>query len=94
MAKVFIAFHTPLAGLAQVVGQPNASESITSSATSQQTTATAKNGEVATITVSGGDIRAQFGANPTATANSWLIVDGTTRDFAIAPGDKVAVVDD
>lgn len=47
------------------------------------------------ITVTGGNIRALFGSNPTAAANEdggWLILDGQTRVFTASSGQKVAVI--
>lgn len=93
MADVHVAFHIPLSGLAQVRGKPRASETLTSGATSEATTAAAFNGEVVIITPSGGDVYAAFGPDPTATDAGWLLLEGQVYDFAVAPGDKVAVID-
>ena len=47
------------------------------------------------LTVSGGNIRALFGSDPTAAATEdggWLILDGQTRIFSATGGHKVAVI--
>jgi hypothetical protein len=94
MATVAITFATLIAPDVSVESAyPRASENITSSASSQATTATARNGEVIAITAAGGDIRAAFGADPTATSTGILILDGQTRFFQPEPGHKAAVID-
>lgn len=97
MATVGIAFGAAMDGTAPVLAaQPVASEAITSSAASQQSTSTAPaSPAVCTITSIGGAIWVTFGTNPTAVAGTgYLIPDGATRDFGrLAPGWKVAVID-
>lgn len=74
-----------------------AADTMTSSASSAQSSAvaTAEPDAYWQITASGGDVFVKFGSNPTAASDSGhLIIDGTTRDFAVsATGEKVAVVD-
>ena len=79
-----------------------ATETLASGATSAQSTVQGQaNGiypEYAQITADGGDVYVAIGQNPTAEAGnasglSVLIKDGTTRDFAIGPGEIVAVID-
>jgi hypothetical protein len=94
MATVAITFAPLIAPNVSVESAyPRASETITSSDTSQATTAAASNSEVIAITSAGGDIRAAFGAAPTATSAGVLILDGQTRYFAPEPGHKAAVID-
>ena len=69
------------------------SEDITSSASSQATTATALEGQTARITASGGNIRVIAGASPTALTSSLLVLDGTSFDLGVETGDKIAVID-
>ncbi|MFB9952037.1 hypothetical protein ACFFP0_24575 [Rhizobium puerariae] len=74
------------------------SDDLTSSGTSQQVTTVVVPSDGRqyfwTITASGGNVWVTFGSNPTATAGtSWLIVDGTTRDFAASAGQMTAVID-
>lgn len=47
------------------------------------------------ITATGGNVYAAFGADPAAAAESgWLILDGQTREFAVsAASEKVAIKD-
>lgn len=47
------------------------------------------------ITVTGGNVYAAFGATATAGANNgWLLIDGTTRDFSPnAAGEKLFIKD-
>lgn len=75
--------------------QPSSIEDITSSGTSQATTATASTGDAAQVTVTGGAVRVAFGPSPTATAtDAILILDGQTREFGgLQSGDKCAVID-
>ena len=69
------------------------SEDITSTASSQATTASATEGQTARITVSGGNVRIKAGASPTAIVTGVLILDGTTFDWGVEIGDKIAVID-
>ena len=52
-------------------------------------------GQFWSVTVTGGNIYARFGANPTAvTDEGWLILDGQTREFAVcAAGEEIAIKD-
>lgn len=70
-------------------------EEITSSATSASSSNASPSGTgFCVITVSGGDVWVKFGSAPTAAAGSdWLILEGQTRDFKVAKGTKVAVID-
>jgi hypothetical protein len=94
MAVVQIAFTAPegIAPLAQAV--PALSQTITTSGTSQATDIVSRNGGVCTITASGNNVWAAFGPSPTAAPNTHqLILSGQTRDFALGPGKRVAVID-
>lgn len=95
MATVGIVFGTPMQGAAQVrAGNASASEAITSSGTSQRTSAAAGVSNVVSITSVGGAIWAAVGKSPTAAAGTaHLIPDGGTIDLACSYGDKVAVID-
>lgn len=73
------------------------SASVTSSGTSQQAAVTSPDnakGMFWIVTASGNDVWVTFGSNPTAAAGtSYLIVSGTTRDFAASANQKCAVID-
>ena len=78
------------------IAEPRVSESITSSASSQQSTNTFLAGEHVTVTASGGAVWVAFGANPTAAAGTThLVTDGQTRAFFNRTTDqaKVAIID-
>lgn len=74
-----------------------ASAAVTSSGTSQSPSVTTPSDGKQyywIITASGGNVWVTFGSNPTAVAGTtYLIVDGTTRDFAASAGQKCAVID-
>ena len=96
MATIAIAFAKAMEGGTPVMSPiPTAKQSLTSSGTSQQSTAIAGNGQICQITASGGKVWARFVPNPTASAgNDYLILDGQTREFGImSVGDKVAIID-
>lgn len=96
MATVKVSFGSAMAAGAPVFPtKSREAETITSSASSQQTTATARSNEYIHVTASGGAVHVQIGSNPTAASTSdWLLTDGETRTFGAAKeGDKVAVID-
>jgi hypothetical protein len=79
---------------------PMESEAISTSGTSQATTAAVPgtnrfSDHVWIVSVSGGNVWVKFGATPTAAAgNDWLIQSGETREFgATVGGEKAAVID-
>lgn len=80
---------------------PIAADTMTSSGTSAQSSITADTGGLSrqaafwSITVTGGNVFVRFGSDPTAASDTGhLILDGTTRDFAVsATGEKVAIKD-
>lgn len=89
-------------GLNAVMPTPDAaatgSAALTSSAASQQVTTVVCPADGRQhywlVTASGGDVWVTFGANPTAVAGTtWLVVDGTTRDWAATAGQMAAVID-
>ena len=79
---------------------PEQVDTIMSSGTSQQADITVPNtttgwGLFWQITVTGGNVWASFGADPTAAPESGhLLLNGTTREFGSAPAQKVAVIDE
>jgi hypothetical protein len=94
MALVQIAF-TSASGLpiVQAIPEP-ATQFINSTATSTATTGASGNGGVCTVTVTGNDVWVAFGASPVAAPNThWLVLAGQTRDFAVTPGMRAAVID-
>lgn len=95
MAQVHVAFSSALGGYPVPAKAPLLSEVITSSATSQSSSAATRGGDVAIVTVSGGNVWVQIGTNPTAASGAdWLVLDGQTREFGpIAEGEKIAVID-
>lgn len=103
MAVAQICFSNAMDGDAPIIAAvPISKQRIDVTATSQVSTISAPpllidrsaSIVVCTITATGGDIWAAFGANPTASqGNDWLITAGTTRDFGLVSGGiKVAVI--
>ena len=74
-------------------GRSQASENITSSGTSAQSTNTApRSGTVARIAAVDASVYVKTGDNPTAAAGDWFLALGTTIDLFLEAGDKVAVI--
>ena len=74
----------------------SSNEIITSGASTTTTTIVAKQGDsVVQITNTGAAVYVNIAPTPVAVADdtSILILDSTTRDFAVNVGDKVAVID-
>lgn len=75
------------------------SELVESSSTSEASTASSPLGSKSfgfvSITAIGGDIWVTAGPSPTAIAgeDGFPVLSGQTRDFAVSPGDRVAVID-
>lgn len=94
MATCNIAFITPskFEGFG-VIGNVRSSENITTSGTSQASSASSVGNELVRVSVTGGSIRVLVGANPTATTASILVLENTTEYFDTKNGDKVAVID-
>lgn len=96
MARVNIVFARMVDNHAQVMGAiPSAVEDITSSASSQSTTAKAGNNDGVRIVSNGGKVRVAVGAAPTVTSTTgWLVLDGQELILGhVAAGHKVAVID-
>ena len=77
--------------------RPRVHESITSNnltSTPTSNSARGSNGyeEFAQITTDG-NIRIAIGANPVATSDDILVQANTTRDFALSPGQRIAIID-
>lgn len=96
MATAQVMFgRTPVTGIPVASAGFSSNQVFTTSGTSQATTLAAKQGDsVVTVTVTGGNVYIKTGTAPTAVADatSILILDGTTRDFGINLGDKLAVI--
>lgn len=73
---------------------PRAAQTLTSSAVSTAATLVAEEGEVWTVSVTGGDVLAHFDADPEAGPNSgYLLLAGQPRDLAASvAGEMVAFV--
>ena len=97
MATVQVVFAKAGAKGVQVMAAGfSANEIITSSATSQATTASASQAnDVVMIVASGGNVYVNVAAAPTAAADatSLLILDGERVPLSVNSGDKVAVID-
>jgi len=96
MATVHVTFSGAMSSGAPVFPTtPRAKEAITSSGTSQSTTAEAKSGDFITVTSSGGAVWVRIAGTPTAAAGTdWLVTDGAAMTFGRAKdGDKVAIID-
>ncbi|MDO8800040.1 hypothetical protein [Phenylobacterium sp.] len=73
---------------------PIASDEMTASGTSAKSTiVTTDTAAFWSVTVTGGNILAKFGSDPTAAAGEgWLLLDGQTRDFGVsAVGETIAI---
>lgn len=95
MATVSIEFGAVLGAGAPVYAPvPRATQTITSSGTSQQSNE-AQGGDFVTVVTTGGAIWVAIGQNPTAAAGTQrLLPDGAGRDFGpLKEGDKVAIID-
>lgn len=96
MATVHVTFRNAisLGGYGVSSKTPRKAQTITSSAASQQTTITAMVNEIATISVTGGNIFIAVGQNPTAASGAGdLVIDGTRLELgALASGDKIALI--
>lgn len=82
-------------GIVPVVdGDAHSAFDITTTGSSQASgTAAAKDG-IAQLTITGGDVYVKFGKNPSVTSGTgFLMLDGSTRDFGVRAGYKVAVID-
>jgi hypothetical protein len=74
------------------VGRLGASQDLTITASSQQSAAFTTLGVFAVRVVATVDCRIAIGSNPTATTTSTLLLAGTPEYFAVAPGEKLAVI--
>lgn len=96
MATVHVAFSGATAAGAPVYpAAPKQAETLTSSASSQQTSISADGSAYAHVSASGGAVFVSIGQNPTAASGAgWLVADGETKSFGVLKeGDKVAVID-
>ena len=96
MATFHVAFaRAGDSGIDVMPAKPRATQTITTSGTSQASTIEATQGDQCEVTASGGDVFIAFGAAPTAASNSgYLIPNGATKYYGnLKPGDKVAVID-
>jgi len=97
MATVNVTYFRPsiLQGATAVysVNSDATNEVITSSATSQATTATATGKNYARVVTTGGNVWLAFGTSPTAVTNTGrLLVDGVPEVYYLDDGWKVAVI--
>lgn len=98
MASIHVRFGEVMgAGAPVYASKPRKSETVTSSASSAQTTNTANSGDYATISAIDGSVYVTTGSNPTALATGAgmdVVISGTVKDFGpLKDGDKVAVID-
>lgn len=98
MANIHVRFGEIAPGSQPVYQRtPRKSETVTSSASSAQSTNTANSGEYATVTAIDGSVYVLIGDNPTALASGAgmdAVPSGGTKDFGpLKDGDKVAVID-
>jgi len=97
MAKVYVSFGRVMGGGAPVYAPTPSSSSraITSSASSQQASITAGDGDYATVLATGGAIRIAFGPSPIAVEDSGRVVgDGQSIDLGpLKNGDTIAIID-
>ncbi len=96
MATAHIRLGGAMGGGAPVYAPiPNELQTITTSATSQQSTKTAKAGDYVRLTARGGDICFAIGQSPVAAAGSGdVVVSGSSIDLGpLSQNDKIAVID-
>lgn len=96
MADIRIRFGAVMGSSAPVyASHPKQTAKITSSATSQSTTAAADSGDYVTIKAIGGPVAFDIGPVPVAIATSGdVVMAGETMDFGpLQTGDKVAIID-
>jgi hypothetical protein len=96
MADIRIRFGSVMGSGAPVYSPvPAASQKITSSGTSQQSTYSADDGDFVSVFALGGAVAIAIGPNPTAVGTSGDVVgSGGTRDFGpLKQGDYIAIVD-
>ena len=74
------------------VGRLGVSQDLTITASSKQSSAFTTLGVFAVRVVATVDCRIAIGSNPTATTTSTLLLAGTPEYFAVAPGEKLAVI--
>lgn len=72
--------------------RPGTSQGITSSGTSQQSSALSADASIARVAVNQ-DTYIEIGSNPTATANSLMMPAGAIEFFAVNAADKIAVLE-
>jgi hypothetical protein len=96
MADIRIRFGAVMGGGAPVYAPiPKASQKITSSGSSAQSTYSADDGDYVSVFALDGAVAIAINANPTAVATSGDVVpSGTSRDFGpLKVGDKIAIID-
>ncbi len=96
MADIRIRFGAVMGGGAPVYAPvPKATQKITSSGSSQQSTYLADDGDYVSVFALDGSVTIAIGPNPTAVATSGdVVVSGTARDFGpLKVGDRIAIVD-
>jgi hypothetical protein len=96
MADIRVRFGTVMGGGAPVYAPvPDASEKITSSATSAQSVFAAQSGDYVSVFALTGTVAIAIGPSPTAIATSGdVVINGSSRDFGpLKVGDKIAVID-
>jgi hypothetical protein len=95
MSTVHITAGGAMGGGAPVYAPiPDFAQTITSSGTSQRSSAM-PGGKYVSVTSSGGAVFVAIGQNPTAVSGAgYMVADGATKDFGpIKEGDKVALID-
>lgn len=95
MATVDIRFGPVMGGGAPAYQKGGKYQTISSTASSQQSTIIASDGDFARVSSVGGKVRIAFAASPTAIADDgeWVL-DGQTIDVGpLSAGDKIAVID-
>jgi hypothetical protein len=93
MATVQVTFKRAMDGGPIESAGFSSNQTITSSASSQQTTASASNSDIMVIETDG-NIRFKTGSNPTAVADDTCeLVQAGRYQFSVSPGDKCAIID-
>ena len=92
MARVHVAFATAMFGAPLAGANPESAETLDSGAIAVTSTITAGNANVAVVTAEG-SVWVAIG-RPATADNSWLVLEGQTREFGVVPaGATISVLD-
>ena len=76
-----------------VYSYPITTQKITTSASSQRSSALNVDTRICSLKAVGGNLRVAFGGEPTASTSTKLLSTSEVYDIAVKGGDKIAVID-